>query len=56
MGYVMNINYWMYFHGKGDCPDAHRASAEDISIALHLGLSQEDAEYITDYVAHYTVR
>ncbi len=44
--YVDNSGYPMYRHLRGTCPDAAAASAELISLPLHLDLTDEDVSRV----------
>ena len=48
--YRDNTNYKMYKYANGQCPKAHTASEKIISLPLHLGLTDEDIDYIIDNV------
>lgn len=51
--YRDNTEYRMYAHGAGTCPNAAQASAEIISLPLHLGLSKQDIDNISALVMRY---
>ncbi len=48
--YRDNTNYKMYKYANGQCPKAHTASEKIISLPLHLGLTDEDIDYIIENV------
>lgn len=48
--YKDNTQYEMYSYGFGTCPNAHNASAEIISLPLHLYLTNSEIEYIIEKV------
>ena len=49
--YVDNTNYPMYKYAKGTCKNATELSNKIISLPLHLGLSYEDLETVTQVLA-----
>jgi dTDP-4-amino-4,6-dideoxygalactose transaminase len=44
--YRDNTAYPMYAHGRGTCPVAARASAEILSLPMHMGVKREDVAHI----------
>lgn len=46
--YRDNTNYKQYNYGFGSCPKSHKYSEQLISLPLHLKLSDEDVEYVSD--------
>jgi dTDP-4-amino-4,6-dideoxygalactose transaminase len=51
--YRDNIEYRMYSYAGGTCPNAARASTEVISLPLHLSLTQEDVNMVSDLLMRY---
>jgi dTDP-4-amino-4,6-dideoxygalactose transaminase len=51
--YRDNTEYSMYRYAKGTCPEATRASEELISLPLHLRMSKEDVDLVSDLVLKY---
>ena len=51
--YRDNTEYSMYRYAKGTCPEVARASEELISLPLHLRMSKEDVDLISDLVLRY---
>ncbi|MBN3789894.1 DegT/DnrJ/EryC1/StrS family aminotransferase [Burkholderia sp. Ac-20353] len=51
--YRDNTEYRMYESGKGQCPNAHAASNEILSLPMHMGVSRKDVELIADLVIRY---
>ena len=51
--YRDNTEYKMYAYAKGCCPNAHLASNELLSLPLHLNLSLEDVDHISELVRTY---
>jgi dTDP-4-amino-4,6-dideoxygalactose transaminase len=48
--YRDNTEYHMYAYARGTCPKAARASAEVISLPMHMGLSKVDIDYVADHL------
>ena len=51
--YRDNTEYAMYRHAHGSCPRAHAASAEILSLPLHLRLVRQDVETIAGLLLRY---
>jgi len=51
--YRDNTEYRMYAHGKGTCPNSHKASDELISLPMHMRLTRTDVDYIAECVLKY---
>ncbi len=51
--YRDNTEYTMYRHARWSCPRAHAASAEILSLPLHLRLVREDVETIAGLLLRY---
>jgi dTDP-4-amino-4,6-dideoxygalactose transaminase len=51
--YRDNTEYSMYRYAKGTCPEAARASEELISLPLHLRMTKEDVDRVSDLVLRY---
>ena len=51
--YRDNTQYRMYAHGQGMCPNAHQASAEILSLPMHLGVTAHDVAKISDLLGQY---
>ncbi|MBR7975154.1 DegT/DnrJ/EryC1/StrS family aminotransferase [Burkholderia vietnamiensis] len=51
--YRDNTEYRMYESGKGQCPNAHAASNEILSLPMHMGVSRKDVELIADLIIRY---
>ncbi|HQR11100.1 MAG TPA: DegT/DnrJ/EryC1/StrS family aminotransferase [Casimicrobiaceae bacterium] len=51
--YRDNTEYAMYSYGKGTCPEAHAASAQIVSLPLHLHLERRDVTAITDLLVRH---
>lgn len=51
--YRDNTEYRMYESGKGQCPKAHAASNEILSLPMHMGVSRKDVELIAELVIRY---
>jgi dTDP-4-amino-4,6-dideoxygalactose transaminase len=51
--YRDNTEYRMYSYAAGTCPNAARASAEIISLPLHLRLSRSDVDQVSDLLIKY---
>jgi dTDP-4-amino-4,6-dideoxygalactose transaminase len=52
--YRDNTEYRMYTSGRGQCPNAHLASKEILSLPMHMGVSRKDVETIAELVIRYT--
>ena len=48
--YRDNIHYKMYSYAEGTCPNARNASDSVVSLPLHLGVTEQDAESVIDSV------
>jgi dTDP-4-amino-4,6-dideoxygalactose transaminase len=51
--YRDNTEYRMYAYGHGTCPNAHLASAEIISLPMHLSLTRADIDKVVEAVRRY---
>ncbi|WP_426397406.1 DegT/DnrJ/EryC1/StrS family aminotransferase [Ralstonia sp. R-29] len=51
--YRDNTEYRMYASGKGNCPNAHAASNEILSLPMHMGVSRKDVERIAELIVRY---
>ncbi|MBR8299995.1 DegT/DnrJ/EryC1/StrS family aminotransferase [Burkholderia dolosa] len=51
--YRDNTEYRMYESGKGQCPNAHAASNEILSLPMHMGVSRKDVELIAELIVRY---
>uniref|UniRef100_Q01R61 DegT/DnrJ/EryC1/StrS aminotransferase n=1 Tax=Solibacter usitatus (strain Ellin6076) TaxID=234267 RepID=Q01R61_SOLUE len=51
--YRDNTEYAMYSYAAGSCPNAARASREVISLPLHMNLSRNDVNMVSDLLLHY---
>lgn len=51
--YRDNTEYRMYASGKGNCPNAHAASNEILSLPMHMGVSRKDVEKIAELIVRY---
>ncbi len=51
--YRDNTEYRMYASGKGNCPNAHAASNEILSLPMHMGVSRKDIEQIAELIVRY---
>lgn len=51
--YRDNTEYRMYSHGAGTCPNAARASAEIISLPLHMSMTRSDVDMISELLIRY---
>jgi dTDP-4-amino-4,6-dideoxygalactose transaminase len=51
--YRDNTEYSMYSYGRGTCPVSARASAEILSLPMHLGLSRTDVERVSELIVKY---
>ena len=51
--YRDNTEYSMYRYAHGTCPEAARASAEIISLPLHLRMTKSDVGLVSDLVRRY---
>lgn len=54
--YLDNTEYPMYAYAHGTCPNAMYVSTHAISLPMHLKLSNEDIQYITETVLEYVKR
>ncbi|SAL61535.1 DegT/DnrJ/EryC1/StrS aminotransferase [Caballeronia telluris] len=54
--YRDNTEYRMYASGKGQCPNAHQASTEILSLPMHMGVSRKDVELIASLVRQYAAK
>ncbi|HEY4088564.1 MAG TPA: DegT/DnrJ/EryC1/StrS family aminotransferase [Bryobacteraceae bacterium] len=52
--YRDNTEYRMYSYAAGTCPNAARASGDVISLPLHLQLTREDVNMVSDLLIRYT--
>jgi dTDP-4-amino-4,6-dideoxygalactose transaminase len=50
--YRDNTVYDVYNYGYGSCPKSHTVSEQLISLPLHLRLSDDDVDYVTEKVLH----
>ncbi len=48
--YRDNTNYKMYNEFFGQCPNSHQVSEKLISLPLHMGLTNEDVDYVIEQV------
>jgi dTDP-4-amino-4,6-dideoxygalactose transaminase len=48
--YRDNTNYKMYSEFFGQCPNSHLFSEKLISLPLHMGLTNEDVDYVIEQV------
>ncbi len=51
--YRDNTEYGMYSYAAGSCPNAAHASGEVISLPLHMNLSRNDVNMVSDLLLHY---
>jgi dTDP-4-amino-4,6-dideoxygalactose transaminase len=51
--YRDNTEYRMYSSGKGQCPKAHQASNEILSLPMHMGVSRADVELVASLIRQY---
>ena len=51
--YRDNTEYEMYSYAAGSCPNAARASREVISLPLHMNLSRNEVNMVSDLLLHY---
>ncbi|WP_431821619.1 DegT/DnrJ/EryC1/StrS family aminotransferase [Burkholderia sp. F1] len=51
--YRDNTEYRMYASGKGQCPNAHAASNEILSLPMHMRVSRKDVELIAELIIRY---
>ena len=51
--YRDNTEYRMYSYAAGTCPKAAQASAEVISLPLHLNMTRGDVDMISDLLIRY---
>jgi dTDP-4-amino-4,6-dideoxygalactose transaminase len=52
--YRDNTEYRMYSYGSGTCPNAARASGDLISLPLHMHLTRNDVNMVSDLLIRYT--
>lgn len=52
--YLDNTEYHIYSHDHGTCPNAHRISNRIISLPLHLRLTKQDIQLVSDIVNQFT--
>lgn len=53
--YVANTEYRMYEYAKGTCPYADFVSNHVISLPMHMGVTFEDVQSITNHVINYVM-
>ena len=53
--YVANTEYRMYEYAKGTCPYADFVSNHVISLPMHMGVTFEDVQAITNHVIKYVM-
>ena len=51
--YRDNTEYPMYAYASGTCPNAARASGEIISLPVHMSLTHDDVDMISDLLVRY---
>lgn len=51
--YRDNTEYRMYSYAKGTCPNSHRLSERVLSLPMHLRMTQDDVNYISDKLITY---
>lgn len=51
--YRDNTEYRMYAGSHGTCPNAHAASAEILSLPMHMRVTRKDVEHIASLVLRY---
>ncbi|EYE89447.1 aminotransferase DegT [Fervidicella metallireducens AeB] len=51
--YRDNTEYKMYSYGQGTCPMAHRLSQRILSLPMHLRLTYNDVNYVSEKVIEY---
>lgn len=51
--YRDNTEYRMYTYANGSCPQAALASAEVISLPLHMGLNKTDIDHVSENLIRY---
>ncbi|WP_250479418.1 MULTISPECIES: DegT/DnrJ/EryC1/StrS family aminotransferase [unclassified Caballeronia] len=51
--YRDNTEYRMYASGKGQCPNAHLASSEILSLPMHMRVTRQDIELIASLIRQY---
>jgi dTDP-4-amino-4,6-dideoxygalactose transaminase len=51
--YRDNTEYSMYKFGAGSCPNAAKASAEILSLPMHMGLTHNDVQKVASLIAKY---
>jgi dTDP-4-amino-4,6-dideoxygalactose transaminase len=52
--YRDNTEYPMYSYASGTCPNAARASGEIVSLPLHMHLTRNDVNMVSDLLIRYT--
>jgi dTDP-4-amino-4,6-dideoxygalactose transaminase len=52
--YRDNTEYSMYRYAKGTCPHAHEISNSLLSLPLHLRMTQNDVDKVSNLVIKYT--
>jgi len=52
--YRDNTEYRMYSYASGSCPNAARASRDVISLPLHMNLTRNDVNMVSDLLVRYT--
>jgi dTDP-4-amino-4,6-dideoxygalactose transaminase len=52
--YRDNTEYRMYSYGKGTCPESLLASAEILSLPMHMGLTKSDVKKITHVLIEHS--
>jgi dTDP-4-amino-4,6-dideoxygalactose transaminase len=51
--YRCNTEYRMYRYARGSCPIAEEKAARIVSLPIHLGLTKQDIDYISENVTKY---
>ncbi|HKR64714.1 MAG TPA: DegT/DnrJ/EryC1/StrS family aminotransferase [Thermoanaerobaculia bacterium] len=51
--YADNTHYRMYSHATGTCPNAAQASAQLLSLPMHMRLTREDVDRVCDVIAAF---
>ena len=52
--YQDNTSYRMYSYAAGTCPNAHEVSGKVLSLPMHLRLTKEDVDYVSQQVIKYS--
>lgn len=52
--YRDNTEYRMYSYAKGTCPNSHRMSERILSLPMHMRMTKNDVDYISERVIHYS--